>query len=162
MCYSIPVKQNLHPHYLLVKRWAAKIGLTLDDLHDDLGSRSFAQACGIGDYPVGVVEQIRVDTAVHRAPLVVIAESRGYSVARFIRENWAWLKQFYCLTKSDAPEEQEGWVADGGYQIRPARVEAEAETEAYVQSALDDHLTDLAREKEREIAEDRLYDQAHA
>jgi hypothetical protein len=117
MCYSIPVKQNLHPHYLLVKRWAAKIGLTLDDLHDDLGSKPFAHACGVDDYPVGVVEQIRVDLAVHRAPLVVIAESRGYDVARFIRENWAWLKQFYCLTKSDAPEEQEGWVEGTGELI---------------------------------------------
>jgi hypothetical protein len=114
---------SLHPDYLLVKRWAEKIGLTLDDLHDDLGSKPFAQACGIGDYPVGVVEQIRVDTAIHRAPLVVIAESRGYNVARFIRENWAWLKEFYCLTADDAPAEQDGWVETTGEVLSEVHAE---------------------------------------
>ena len=128
-CYSVAVRrrgvpmsrENLHPDYLLVKRWSKKIGLTLDDLHDDLGSKPFAHACGIGSYPVGKVEEIRVDLTVHRAPLVVIAESRGYDMARFIREHWAWLKQLYVVTQSDAPVEQEGWVETTGEVLSELR-----------------------------------------
>ena len=128
-CYSVQVRRkgaqvsskNLHPDYLLVKRWADATGLTLDDLHDDLGSKPFAHACGIGDYPVGVVEQVRVDVSVHRAPLVVIAESRGYDMARFVREHWAWLKQLYVVTQSDAPVEQEGWVETTGEVLSEMR-----------------------------------------
>lgn len=128
-CYSGPVKRkagrmssvNLvngefesHRDFLLVNRWAAKMNLTLDDLHEDMGARAFAESCGIGDAPLGVVEEIRVERQSGRVPLVVIAESRGYSVARFVIEHFLWLKEFYGITKSDAPEEQEGWVETTG------------------------------------------------
>jgi len=155
-CYSVPVRRkgvpvsrpNLHPDYLLVKRWAILLEdegtpLTLDEFHEGMGSRAFADACEIVEtMPVGKVEEIRVDLAVHRAPLVVIAESRGWTLDKFLRSHFLWLKEFYCLTADDAPEEQEGWIEGTPYTLC--------------------EFAKATTEEQDAIITDRLYDQAHA